>query len=112
MHLVLNIYSGKTVEKVYTADEFDIMFGTVEDLVNLVDVDRLSGNVTDTDFIGAVALLLKGGFGQVKTLLKELFPGVTDEELKCAKMREVLFILAQVLKYGFSEMAAAGNAKN
>ena len=33
------------MEKVYTADEFDIMFGTVEDLINLVDVDRLSGNV-------------------------------------------------------------------
>jgi hypothetical protein len=112
MQLNLNIYSGKTVEKVYTADEFDIMFGTVEDLVSLVDVDRLSGNVTDTDFIGAVAVLLKGGFGQVKTLLKELFPDVTDEELKHTKMKEVLAILVQVLKHGFSEMAAAGNTKN
>ena len=112
MHLVLNIYSGKTVEKVYTADEFDIMFGTVEDLINLVDVDRLSGNVTDTDFIGAVAVLLKGGFRQVKTLLKELFPDVTDEELKRAKMKEVLAVLVQVLKYGFSEMAESRNAKN
>ncbi len=112
MQLNLNIYKGKMVEKVYTADEFDIMFGTVEDLINLIDVDRLSGNVTDTDFIGAVATLLKGGFGQVKTLLKELFPDVTDEELKRTKMKEVLAILVQVLKYGFTEMAAAGNAKN
>ena len=58
------------------------------------------------------AVLLKGGFGQVKTLLKELFPDVTDEELKRAKMKEVLAVLVQVLKYGFSEMAASGNAKN
>ena len=31
MQLNLNIYRGREVEKVYTADEYDIMFGTVED---------------------------------------------------------------------------------
>lgn len=109
MQFNLNIYKGKEIEKVYTANEFDIMFGTVEDLINLVDVDRLSGNVTDTDFIGAVAVLLKGGFDQVKSLLKELFPEVTDDELKRTKMKDVIGILAQVLKYGFAEMASASS---
>ena len=112
MQLNLNIYKGKTIEKVYTANEFDIMFGIVEDLINLIDVDHLSGNVTDVEFIGAVAMLLKGGFGEVKSLLKELFPEVTDEELKRTKMKEVLNILVQVLKYGFSEMTSASSSKN
>lgn len=112
MQLNLNIYKGKTIEKVHTANEFDIMFGTVEDLINLIDTDRLTGNVTDTDFIGAVAVLLKGGFGQVKSLLKELFPEVTDEELKRTKMKEVMHILVDVLKYGITEMTGASSSKN
>lgn len=112
MQLNLNIYKGKEIEKVYTADEYDIMFGTVEDLINLIDIDRLTGNMTDTDFVGAIAVLLKGGLEQVKSLLKELFPEVTDDELKRTKMKDVMHILVDVLKYGFAEMTGAGNSKN
>lgn len=112
MQLNLNIYKGKTIEKVHTANEFDIMFGTVEDLIALIDTDKLSGDVTDTDFIAAVAVLLKGGFGQVKNLIFELFPDVTEEELRRTKMKDVLGILVDVLKYGFSEMAGARTSKN
>lgn len=112
MQLNLNIYRGRNIEKVYTANEFDIMFGTVEDLIDLIDADRLSGNVSDTDFIAAVVVLLKGGFDQVKSLLKELFPEVTDDELKRTKMKDVVHILVSVLKYGFAEMTGASSAKN
>lgn len=112
MQLNLNIYRGRNIEKVYTANEFDIMFGTVEDLIDLIDADRLSGNVSDTDFIAAVVVLLKGGFDQVKSLLKELFPEVTDDELKRTKMKDVVHILVNVLKYGFAEMTGASSAKN
>lgn len=112
MQLNLNIYRGRNIEKVYTANEFDIMFGTVEDLIDLIDADRLSGNVSDTDFIAAVVVLLKGGFDQVKSLLKELFPEVTDDELKRTKMKDIVHILVSVLKYGFAEMTGASSAKN
>lgn len=112
MQLNLNIYKGRQIEKVYIANEFDIMFGTVEDLVDLIDTDRLTGEVTDTDFIGAVAVLLKGGLGRVKNLMFELFPELTEEELRRTKTREIIGILAQVLKYGFAGMAGAANSKN
>lgn len=112
MELTLNIYKGREIEKVYKASEYDIMFGTVEDLINLIDTDKLTGNVSDTDFISAVVVLLKGGFEQVKSLFKELFPGVTDEELKRVKMKDIAKILISVLKYGFAEMAGASKGKN
>lgn len=112
MQFNLNIYRGRDIEKVYTADEYDIMFGTVEDLINLIDVDSLTGGKTDADFVGAVAALLKGGIGEVRILLKEIFPDVTDDELKRVKMRDVVTILVNVLKYGFVNMKGASNAKN
>lgn len=112
MQLTLKIYRNGEVEKVYTASEIDILFGTVEDLINLIDTDRLSGSRGDMDFISAVAQLLKGGFAEVKSLLKDLFPGVTDDELKRTKTKEIAQILIMVVKYSFAEMASAGNSKN
>ena len=112
MQFNLNIYKGRDIEKVYTANEFDIMFGTVEDLVNLIDVDSLTGGKSDADFVGAIATLLKGGLGEVKSLLKEIFPEVTDDELKRVKMKDVVVILVKVLKYGFATMKGASNSKN
>ena len=108
----MNIYRGREIEKVYTADEYDIMFGTVEDLINLIDVDSLTGGKTDADFVGAVAALLKGGISSVRSLLKEIFPEVTDDELKRVKMKDVVAILVNVLKYGFVNMSGASNSKN
>ena len=112
MQLNLNIYRGREIEKVYTADEYDIMFGTVEDLINLIDVDSLTGGKTDADFVGAVAALLKGGISSVRSLLKEIFPEVTDDELKRVKMKDVVATLVNVLKYGFVNMSGASNSKN
>lgn len=112
MQLNLNIYRGREIEKVYTADEYDIMFGTVEDLINLIDVDSLTGGKSDADFVGAIAALLKGGMGEVRSLIKEIFPEVTDEELKRVKMKDVVAILVNVLKYGFVNMSGASNSKN
>lgn len=112
MQLNLNIYRGREIEKAYTANEYDIMFGTVEDLINLIDVDSLTGGKTDADFVGAVAALLKGGISSVRSLLKEIFPDVTDEELKRVKMKDVVAILVNVLKYGFVNMSGASNSKN
>lgn len=112
MQLNLNIYRGREIEKVYPADEYDIMFGTVEDLINLIDVDSLTGGKTDADFVGAVAALLKGGISSVRSLLKEIFPEVTDDELKRVKMKDVVAILVNVLKYGFVNMSGASNSKN
>lgn len=112
MQLNLNIYRGREIDKVYTADEYDIMFGTVEDLINLIDVDSLTGGKTDADFVGAVAALLKGGISSVRSLLKEIFPEVTDDELKRVKMKDVVAILVNVLKYGFVNMSGASNSKN
>lgn len=113
MELKLNIYEGREIKKTYTANEYDIMFGTVEDLIQLIDIDNLKGGVNDTDFIGAVAQLLKGGFNEIKTILIELFPDVTEDELRNTKMKEVIQLIVDLVRYGFSEMMlGAKNSKN
>ena len=37
----LNIYENKKVIKTYEADTYDLMYGTVTDLVKALDLDKL-----------------------------------------------------------------------
>lgn len=112
MQLSLNIYkkeNRREIERVAVANEFDIMFGTVEDLIALIDVEKLSGEVKDIDFISAIASLLSGGIGQVKDLIMEIFPDVTEDEMRRVKARDIMSVLVAVLKYGFANMAGVGS---
>lgn len=111
MELKLNIYDGREIEKTYTASECDIMFGTVEDFIALVDTDKLSESASDKDLIVAVTKLLCGGLGEVKTLLKDVFVGVTDDELKRTKMSELVPILVRIVKFSFAEIMSIVSTK-
>lgn len=112
MQLSLNVYkkdNKKEVEKVVVANEFDIMFGTVEDLVALIDVDKLDGEAKDIDLIAAVAKLLSGGMGKVKEVILDIFPDLTEEELRRTKAKELISVVVAVLKYGFTNMENVGS---
>ena len=90
----LNIYSAedkKKVEKVYTAETYDLMFGTVEDIINIVDVDKLNDQI-------AVAGMVMKCWGQLKPFIKDVFIGVTDDELKRVKVKELIPTFAEIFK--------------
>lgn len=110
MELKLNIYNKNSdgqlvIEKTYEADTIDILFGTAEDLIgvldgiNLNDVDKLLNLVTK-------------GFAQLKPLLKEIFIGLTDEELRRTKIKELIPLFIQIFKYLFKEIGMTSSGKN
>lgn len=112
MELKLNIYDSGKIEKTYVANEFDIMFGTVEDLVNLIDMSVFDDNVSDAKLVMLVGKMVFGAFSQVKVLLKEVFPGVTDEELKRVKIKEIVPLFMELVKYSFNEIGLVSKGKN
>lgn len=86
----LNIYGeDKKVEKTYTADGYDLMMGTIEDFMEIIDVDKLHDNA-------AVAQMVIKGYGQIKPLIKDIFPGLTDEEFKHVKITDLVRTIIQV----------------
>ena len=90
----LNIYSAddkNAVEKTYTAESYDLMLGTVEDLMQIIDVDKMSDNVEVTKMV------IKG-FGKLKPFIKDIFPGVTDDELSRVKVKELVPMFIQVFR--------------
>ena len=79
--ITLNIYrvdNKQEIEKTYTVNSIDLMFGTVEDILNVVDIDKLNDNT-------AIAGMIVKGWAQLKPFLKDIFPGLTDDEIKRVK---------------------------
>lgn len=90
----LNIYAKddkNTVEKTYTAESYDLMLGTVEDLMQLIDVDAMTDNV-------AITRMVVKGYGKLKPFIKDIFPGITDDELNRVKVKELIPTFVQVFK--------------
>lgn len=99
MELELNIYKDGKIEKTYTANEYDLMFGTIEDLISLIDNDKLFLNKNEIETFDSVSLFVKNAFKEIKTLLKDIFPGVTDEELRRTKTKEIVRLLISLIKF-------------
>ena len=92
--LTLNIYSAtdrNVVEKKYTAESYDLMFGTVEDLMQMIHIDKMTDNK-------AIVSMVVSGFGKLKPFIKDIFCGVTDDELKRVKVKELIPTFVEVFK--------------
>ncbi len=111
MEIKLPIYEGKQVAKIYTAETYDIMFGTVEDLIDAVDMEKfMSGN--NNDLVEGVAKAIPKIFGMIKPLLKDIFEGLTDEEIKHTKVKDVAKVIVAIVKFSVSQVVTESNEKN
>lgn len=102
MELKLNIYGkGNKVEKTYKTETYDILYGTLEDVLEIVDVDKID----DALSIGKMVIKL---LPQIKPLLKDVFEGLTDDELRCVKVKELVPLMMNIFKFAFDELKGLG----
>ena len=107
----LNVYEKKKIIKTYEVDTYDLMFGTVEDVANAIDLDSLKTG-SDVEIIKMVGKLVMSSMDTVKNLLKDIFDGITDEELKQTKVSEIATVLVDVVKFTIAQLNLGGNGKN
>ena len=108
--LSLNIYSkekddngNRIVEKTYQNDTSDILYGVVEDLLGTIDAD----NMQKEDILKLIVKAIK----QIKPLLKDVFFGLTDDELKRTSLNEVVGVVLMIFKFSTSEILSDDNLK-
>lgn len=106
----LNIYEKKKIVKTYTAETYDLMFGTVEDVAEAVNLDELKTG-SDVEIMTMAGKLVMKSMSTVKELLKDIFDGLTDEELKNTKVAEIVQVVIDVVMYTMTELGK-GNSKN
>jgi len=107
----LNIYDNKKIIKTYEAEAYDLMFGTVEDLIEIVNLDQLKSG-DDVEIIKLVGKTVVSGMDIIKPLLKDIFEGLTDEELRNVKVSEIASVLVDVIKFAITQMSKGANLKN
>lgn len=111
MDLKLNIYEKKKVVKTYTAETYDLMFGTVEDLLDVIDIDNIQAG-DRAELLKAIAKVLANSMNIVKPLLKDIFEGLTDEELRNTKLKDIIDVLAEIVAYSINQLMKGNNEKN
>lgn len=107
----LNIYSKKKTVKTYEADTYDLMFGTVEDVANAINLDALKTG-EDVEIIKMAGNLVLSSMDTVKDLLKDIFEGLTDEEIKSTKVQEIAVVLVDVVKFTIAQLNLLPKSKN
>jgi len=98
-NLILKIYDarGKKVVKEYSAATYDLMFGTVMSLMDLLKIEDLENQVE-------LLKVIHNAWTEIKSVLSEVFPGVTDEEWKHVKVKELLPIIINIAKFAVADM--------
>ena len=89
----LNIYKNQTeIAKTYEVEGYDIMYGTVEDILEILD--SVEGGSED-DMLKAVSR----NRDKLNNLLLDVFPGVTKEELRQVKLKDLIPIFSELFQY-------------
>ena len=95
----------KKVDKFYTAEGYDLMLGTVEDFMNIIDIDKLGNNIE-------LAKMVLKGYGQLKPLIMDIFPELTDEEYRRIKVNDLIATVSQIGKSVLENLDILKSGKN
>ena len=106
----LNIYDHKEVIKTYEADEYELMFGTVEDMIDAAKLDKIESG-TDAEIVIAATNLVTTSMDTVKDLLKDVFDGLTDDEIRHTRVSEIVNVIVDVIRYAISQISLFGGGK-
>ena len=103
----LNIYSGKNIVKTYECGNFDLTYGVIEDVIEIIDGKDLE-NKSDLINVAIVS------FHLLRPLLKEVFDGLTDDELRTVKIRELIVVIVELIKASVAnlKMITGDDVKN
>lgn len=107
----LNIYEKKKVVKTYEADSYDLMWGVVEDIAEAIKLDKLQTGSNEEIMKLAFDLVITGK-DTVNELLKDIFEGITDDELRKLRVSEIVEVLVDVVKFTVKQLGKGINEKN
>lgn len=101
----------KVVLKTYETESYDLEFGIIEDVASVVNLDHVKTG-SNAELIKVAGEAITGSLESVKALMADIFPGLTAEELRHVKVREMAEVLMDVILYTFGELKKFDTGKN
>lgn len=106
MELKLPIRKNGAIIKTYRADTVNCSFGVIEDIIDTLNFEKMSNNIE-------IATVVLKCSKQLKPFLKDVFEGVTDEELRDVKIQDIIAVFKEIFKFAVGELGnVTKNAKN
>lgn len=94
MELKLKVYkTQREVEKEYKVDGYDLMTGTVEEILKEIDIEKILSKSDDEQMIELIKFVTKN-FNRIYPIVHDMF-GITEEEYKRTKVKELATVLIQ-----------------
>lgn len=97
----------KVKDKTYTAEGYALTMGVIEDFVAIIDIDKLDDNI-------AVAKMAVACFSKLKPVVKDIFPGLTDEDYRMVSlkdMKELILQIGQAIMEDIGEIAVGNQMR-
>lgn len=99
MNLVLKIYddNGKNIVKSYESTTYDLMFGTVMSIMDLLKIEDIDNQME-------MLKTVYNAWDEIKAVLSGVFPEATEEDWKHVKVKELLPMILEIAKFSVTEM--------
>lgn len=99
MNLVLKVYDdkGQNIVKSYESTTYDLMFGTIMKLMELLKIEDIDNQME-------MLKTIYEAWDEIKVVLSGVFPEATDEDWTHVKVKELLPIIIEIAKYSVTEM--------
>lgn len=105
MELKLNIYKTQSeIEKTYITQDYEVMYGTVEDLLDCLDLEALTNKDAKEGIIAAASRLIRARADVINPLLMDIFTGLTEDEMRRTKVREVLEVIVGLTGFSLDQI--------
>lgn len=90
----LNVYKNQNeIEKTYETATYDLMYGTVEDVLGIFDeIDDLNDNMK-------IFAVIQKNRTKLNDLLLDIFPEMTEDDLRKIKLKELIPLFLELFKY-------------
>ena len=114
MELKLDIYKTKLcrkgdVERVATANDFELSTGICEDVLNIINIDMFDGGISSLSQESAVSLIagiVKDGFPFFMQLVQEIFD-LSEDEARRIKISDTVSVVIEIVKYSVGQLASS-----
>ncbi len=115
MELKLDTYkleNGKEViDKTFYSQDFSLKYGTVEDFVGIIDFEQIKTG-SDAEIALLIWKAIANGTDIINSLLKKVFIGITDEDLRNANTASIVKVLVDLAQFTILEVMNGATGKN
>ena len=104
----------KTIVKTYTAETYDLMWGTVEDVANAFHLDDMK-EVSSEQLQQQLGAFIVSHLPEVHEFLKDIFEGITDDEIRNTKAEDIIMVFVEIAIYTITNVSKSfswGSSKN